>query len=236
MSVNVQSVNHIRFNSSEYEKHREEVEQSVKEVLARNAIKFVVGISGGAEEKYFERTEALIDEFVGTLQGGNYAILTGGTEGGVPQIGIEAAKRHHVPSIGVFPKQGLKYALLDDLDLAIETTLPDIGEGVFGTETPTFVNMLDGATVIGGSYGTLIEVSTILKANVKRIEKLKKQTEDAQDPIYLAPILGTGGVADQTHEIAQALGCDVTLSMPERPVVRASSAAQYLRQKLEADE
>lgn len=159
--------------------------------------------------------------------------MTGGTEGGVPQLGVETARRLNVPTIGVFPKQGRKYALLDALDIAIETSPPDIGDGIFGTETPTFVNMLDGATIIGGSYGTLTEVSTILKTNAKRARDRSRNVGDALPPLYFAPIAGTGGAADLAYSIVNDTNVDIGPSIPSKPTFDGCGAAKFIMSNLE---
>ncbi len=234
MSVNVQSINHMRFNSDDYEKYRAELVQKVRETLAHNAIRFVLGITGDGGDDHLREAEAAVDGFVEGVRGQGYAILTGGTEGGIPQLGVEVAQKYGVPTIGVFPRQGNKYALFDDLDLAVETTQPDIGDGSFGTETPSFVNLLDGAAVIGGSYGTLVEASTILKVNTKRISD-KEKGKDTPEPIFLAPIIGTGGAADHIYEVARvfARGAEQCLPEVDEPVMTGADAARFLRRKLE---
>lgn len=225
--------NLIRFDSGDLEKYRQDLRLRVRDVMAQHAIRYVVGISGDADSSRQAQTEEILEEFVSQLQGRDYAILTGGTEGGVPQLGIEVARRLDVATIGVFPKQGRKYALLNSLDLAIETSSPDIGEGAFGTETPSFVNMLDGATTIGGSYGTLTEAATILKTNAKRARDRSRNVEGALPPLYFAPIAGTGGAADLAYSIARDTSVDIGSSMPSEPTTNGASAAQFIAHKLE---
>lgn len=225
--------NLIQFNSSDLEKYRQELRLQVQEMMTRYAIRYAVGISGDANLAHQTQTESILEEFVSQFQGKNYAILTGGTEGGIPQLGIETARRLGVPTIGVFPKQGRKYALLGSLDIAIETSPPDIGDGIFATETPTFVNMLDGATIIGGSYGTLAEVSTILKTNAKRTRDHSRNIEGTLRPLYFAPITGTGGVADLVYAIARDLSGSIESSMPKEPAPDGLSAARFIIDRLE---
>lgn len=232
MSVDVEPVNHIKFVNSEHDKYRTELELRVKDFLAENAVKHVLGITGDGDDKLLRVAEKVVEEFVEEIKGKDYAILTGGTEGGIPELGTKIAKRLDVPRIGVFPKQGEKYALFKDLDIAIEATMPDVGDGLFGAETPTFVNLLDGATVLGGSYGTLVEVTTILKTNVKRIKDKTNEVEGAREPIYFAPVYGTGGAADMAYNIAGSFGRDVEKAMPENYVVNGMQAAQFLQAKL----
>jgi predicted Rossmann-fold nucleotide-binding protein len=238
MSVDVQSINHMRFNSDEYEKYRDELEQEVRQTLAQNSIKFVLGIVGDGGDDQLGEVESAVNEFVKEIKGQGYAILTGGTEGGIPQLGVEITKKHDIPRIGVFPKQGRKYALLKDLDLAIEATQPDIGDGNFGTETPSFVNLLDGATIIGGSYGTLVEATTILKVNTKRIADKEKGKENTPGSIFLAPIQGTGGAADHIYEIAKVFkrGAEQCLPDVDEPITTGLDAARFLRRKLETQQ
>ncbi len=226
--------NLMKYTSPLLENYRQEVQQRINEALASLAVRYVIGMSGDADQDKKILTQGVIEEFTNHFTGGDYAILTGGTEGGVPQMSVETAKRLGIPTIGVFPRQGMKYALLNQLDLAIETSPPDIGDGTFGTETPTFVNMLDGATVIGGGYGTLTEVSTILKTNVKRARDRSRELPDAQDPIYFAPITSTGGAAASVYGLAYNLGGDIesTLGMPMSPATDSHTAAQFIHDKL----
>ena len=209
----------------------------MNEALASLAVRYVVGMSGDADPDKQILTQDIIEEFATHFIGGNYAILTGGTEGGVPQMGVETAKRLGIPTIGVFPKQGTKYTLLSQLDLAIETSPPDIGDGTFGTETPAFVNMLDGATVIGGGYGTLTEISTILKTNTKRARDRSRGLPDTQDPIYFAPITSTGGAAASVYNLTHNLGGDMetSLGMPISPATDGHDAAKFIYDRLNAD-
>ncbi|MGE5299043.1 MAG: hypothetical protein ACM3KF_03315 [Acidobacteriota bacterium] len=224
---------YMRFQGGDYGKYRDELQDKVHDVLTRNAIKYIIGISGDADVTQQLRTEGLVEAFIETIKQHPCAVLTGGTKGGVPQIGVEIAKRHGIPRIGVFPQQGHKYALWNELDIAIETTPPDMGEGTFGTETPTFVNLLDAATIIGGSYGTLTEVTTILKTNVKRLADAKRYPESVvRPPIYIAPISGTGGAADHAHEIARVFGRGADTTLPQQPIASGAEAAAFILEKL----
>lgn len=222
----------VWFGSGDLEKYRQELQLRVQDAMTQYAIRYVVGISGDADSSCQIEAEGILENFISQFQGKNYAILTGGTEGGIPQLGVETARRLGVPTIGVFPKQGRKYALLNLLDLAIETSSPDIGEGVFGTETPSFVNMLNGATIIGGNYGTLAEAVTIFKTNAKRARDRSRSVDGAMPPIYFAPIAGTGGAADLAYAIARGIGIDIGSSMPQAPTADGVSAAQFITHRL----
>lgn len=204
--------------------YRNRVSNALSSFLTENNLQFVIGLSGGSEHLTQREAIGLISDFVDTIQDSRCAILTGGTQGGIPEWGVKIARASSVPTIGVFPSKGRKYALYPELDLAIETHDPTIGEGTFGTETPSFVQLLDGATVIGGSFGTLTEVATILKVNNGRVKK-------GQNPIYLCPISGTGGVADVLStlpDIGAVRGC-----LPEQEIRTGKNAALFLRSKLQ---
>lgn len=61
------------------------------------------------------------------LQDYRIAILTGGTEGGVPEDALRIAKDYGILTIGVYPSRGAKRALGENLiDCAIEV------QSVFG--------------------------------------------------------------------------------------------------------
>ena len=113
------------------------------------------------------------------------------------------------------------------LDLAIEISPPDIGEGIFGTETPSFVNMLDGAMIIGGEYGTLTEAATILKVNTKRVRD-RSRGQSVKHPIYLAPIAGSGGAADIIYSTIRVMDCDTGDCIPNNPIYSGSEAADFI--------
>lgn len=225
----MESVNRYSNNPDipELDRYRDEVRGAINQFMSDNDIQFVIGLSGGASESTPEKqrqTTEFITDFITSIGDLPCSILTGGTSGGVPELGIRIARASSIPTIGVFPEQGRKYALHSELDLAIETIPPLVGDGLFGTETPTFVNMLDGAAVIGGGTGTLIEIATILKTNSKLI-RLER------DPIYLCPINGSGGAADMTYALPD-IDAAVLSSLPGSPIVNGAQAAEFLKTKL----
>lgn len=123
--------NSFKFNSNAAELRRIETMAAIRNCMARCAIEYVIGISGSADGKNSLRAPDIVESFMSKLQYNNCAILTGGTEGGLPQLGIEVAKKYDIPTIGVFPKQGAKYALKNLLDLAIENFAPRYRRGYF---------------------------------------------------------------------------------------------------------
>ncbi|MBI2594138.1 hypothetical protein HYW39_00390, partial [Candidatus Curtissbacteria bacterium] len=127
--------------------HRERVGYAVKDLLVRNNLKAILALSGGSEDGSEEMIVGILKDLILNVRGLPVAILTGGTRGGIPDIGIRVARESSIPTIGVFPPRARKIALLDDLDLAIETLPPSIGNASFGTETPSFVNLANGIAV-----------------------------------------------------------------------------------------
>jgi predicted Rossmann-fold nucleotide-binding protein len=199
------------------------LEDSVNRLLLENNLRAILAISGGAEEESLDSTCQIISDLIINTKDIPVAILTGGTKGGVPEIGIQIARKSSVPTIGVYPPQGRQHALLNDLDIAIETLPPLFGRAGFGTETPTFINLANGIAVIGGGFGTLTEVSAACKINVDRNKK-------QESPIYICPISGTGGVAD----IIQSLpGMErIKNSFPTTSINNGKDAAKFFRANL----
>lgn len=202
---------------------REQTAQAVKNFYTHFGIKVMIGICGGSDEQDLGKTSGIISELLLGLKDHKIAILTGGTKGGIPELAVTIAKEFCVPTVGVFPQDGRKYALLDKLDLAIESLPPSIGKAGFGTETPTFVQLLHGLIVIGGEFGTLVEAATVLKNNKDRLRK-------NLPVIYVCPMKGTGGVADIIRNlpaIDKVIAC-----LPEEDIYNGADAARFLRKKL----
>lgn len=202
------------------EQYRQEVEVLVKDFMARFGVNLIVSISGSAEKHSESIAKMHVYQLVEGLKHEACAILTGGTKDGVPELGVKAAKEYHLPTIGVFPAAGRKYALLEDLDLAIQSLPPSLGPAGFGTETPSFANLPDFAVVIGGGQGTLIEIATMLKLNTKRIR-------DAL-PIVICPIHNSGGVADLVPSLVK-LTPEIDACLPKQQFNTGAEIAQYIR-------
>lgn len=207
--------------------HREMVGGMVKDFKARFNIEAVIGISGGSNVKD-ELASAVISDLLLGLNDKKIAILSGGTDSGVAKVATTIARRFNLPTVGVFPREGKKYVLLDMLDLAIESLPPSYGIAGWGTETPTYVELLNGMMVIEGEYGTLVEVGTALIINKRRIKK--------NEPIiYLCPIAGTGKTADliETLPAVEVKGYFLpSYCLPEKKVDNGIDAARFFRRKL----
>ncbi len=197
----------------------------------------VIGFSGGADDHLkglgndddlqrqysdlqHKLQSQLISSALNALQGYRIGVLTGGTRSGVPSIATKLAKENGFPTIAVIPAAGAKYALGNEyIDLQI-TVEPLLGNGFWGDEGPAWTTIVDGIFVIGGAAGTLTECAHIMKIN----ESLVK---NGQTPKYVIPMHGTGGVADQLHQLwAKPHIRDV--SMPRHRVLSGYDAAQLM--------
>lgn len=216
----IEQVN-VRPESASIADLRKAAENTMDNFYALNGIRCLIAISGGADNQG-EAVTAIISELFKDLKDTRIGILSGGTEGGVPEIATKLAREFSFPTVGVFPRDGRKYAL-PELDFAIEALPPLYGKAGFGTETPTFIAIANGMAVIGGEFGTLAEVASVLKSNKSRLKK-------GEEPVYLCPIRGLGGVAELFETfpgIAQMFS-----ALPAAPVYSGRAAASFFRDKL----
>lgn len=205
----------------------------------------ILGISGGSENTlhmipkndplqieyahYIETIQPrVLYDLLEPLRGYQIAILTGGTEGGVPEMATTIAKKLGFKTIGVFPERGEKYALNNGLlDLAIAVH-PLIPPSQWGDEGVVWTNLVNGVFVIGGGAGTLTEAAHIQKLNAALIK-------DGKTPKFIIPLHGTNGIADLLPHI----WADPTvrdLSMPSGRIYTGAEAARMFIDKLSLDE
>jgi len=221
--------------------------------LRENGIKRVIAFSGGAssvpiefgDEVHAAMTKAsslfenaVIGEALTRLKpySQHVAVLTGGTQYGVPATASTLARAAGFSTIGIFPAAGSDKALGPDvLDLAVcvdirsdfDCSSPEDRakfRSDWGDESPHFSKLLDGVIVFGGRAGTLIEVAHLLKLNERR----KKHN---QTPKFIVPILSSGGMADATPYLPA--NPDVrSWCMPSHVVRSGHEAAKILEDKL----
>jgi predicted Rossmann-fold nucleotide-binding protein len=185
---------------------KENYKSKVDEFKHHHGIHKIIGFSGGSDDKllsvedddklqehYKQLKDGLhrriITDALNKLRGYEVAILTGGTEGGIPELAATIAKELGFKTIGVYPKKGEKYSLGSDLlDLSICVD-SQIGESMWGDEGAVWTGLIDGTVVIGGGAGTLTECAHLQKINESYISK-------GIIPKFIVPIHGTGGVSD----------------------------------------
>lgn len=216
---------------------RAETVVKVGDFLAQNGLRYVIALIGDSATSgpTADRNTAILTDFFDHLDHRQrYAIQTGGTQGGIPEIGINLARTYGLATVGVYPAAARKYALKQPADLVIETPNLLYGRTSFGSETPTFVNVLDGAVILGGSYGTRAEISTILRVNKSRQDTLRHHPEDTTlpRPIYLCPVAGTGRSADEL--VAMPLYEDIgdCLPTPRNLITSGLAAAAFINDRL----
>lgn len=218
---------------------------AIEEFRREHGIQRIIGVSGGSDDKiagipdddplqtrYSDYRDSLhtriLQDALKPLRNYRVAILTGGTNWGVPKAALKIARQYGFRTIGVMPKVGERHTLTEDeLDLQIVVE-PLIGEGAWGDEGAVWTSLIDGLIVIGGAAGTLTELAHIMKLN----EALCKN--DAR-PKFMVPIYGTGGVAEQLHQLWAKPNIR-DRSMPRERVHSGEHAARVLIEKLDLEE
>lgn len=227
--------------------------KSIPIFLKDQGIKKVIAFSGGAisappgfgedvkkamekAAKLFE--ESVIREALERLRpySEKLAILTGGTQYGVPATASTIAKELGFTTIGIFPETGRDKALGPDIldlrvcvDIRNEFACSSPEESVkfrsdWGDESAIFCKTLDSAVVFGGRAGTLVEVAHLLKMNERRKKYM-------HSPKFIIPIMASGGMGD----IAPVLPADPDVRawcLPSEVVRSGHKAAEILEEKL----
>lgn len=168
---------------------------------------------------------SVVEAVLKPLRGFRIAVQTGGTKWGVPKVATTVAKELGFTTIGIYPHAAIcgkdRTLSADLLDLSI-CVHSSIGDSRWGNESPLFAHCLDGAIIIGGGAGTMVEVAHLLKINEARDMTLKKM---------IIPIIGTGGTADQVPSFP---GKPQVMStcLPSRPITGGAEASRFLRREV----
>jgi predicted Rossmann-fold nucleotide-binding protein len=194
-----------------------ETTEDIKENLG---VTRIIAFSGGTDADD-GKVQSMISESVMRLAQYKVAILSGGTDWGVPRYAMQAAQRYKLPTIGVIPERGEKHTV-GGIDKLI--VVPSrIGQSEWGDESEYFVKLADGIEMIAGGNGTAIEFFRTMKINEGRLRK-------GGQPIYVAPIKGVGGFSEGIY--GMNLAGYVKDSMPETQPTGAAEAVDFLVQKL----
>jgi ribosomal protein S18 acetylase RimI-like enzyme len=216
-------------------------ELNINKFKRRHNIKAIIGISGGAnpvipglhpeDQLQLDLQDVnkriytgLISDFLNLLKGYNVAILTGGTQGGIPELATKIAKSFGFKTIGVYPEAGGKYALgeeLLDLRICVE---PLYGASQWGDEAAVWTGMIDGVMVLGGAFGTLIECAHLLKINEARVKK-------SLVPKFIVPIAGLDGTSSSVNHLIRNPELQMKI-MPHNNIGSGREAAKFLLDKL----
>lgn len=173
----------------------------------------VVAVVGSSKEGGLSSLRELLSLAFGSLkqEKGKFAVLTGGTKGGVPQLALQVAKDLELPTMGIYPEKGERYVLHHLLDFSLAVPSPVYGNVVWGSETSVLVSFPDIVILAGGEWGTNLEVATIMKDNVNRIKRGVK-------PITLIVIKDTGGLADGLEQLEKYI------TVPEGVIKKVDNA------------
>lgn len=199
---------------------------ALKNFLEKEGVTHAVGIIGSSRNEQSLPYKDLLTHACLLTQAriGNFAIVSGGTGGGAPEMAFMVGQELGLPTIGVFPETGAQYALEKETqNFSIPTPSHSISETSWGTETPVLISIPDIFIVVGGEWGTLTEVSMIMKKNSSRAkEKLK--------PLPIIVINGSGKLADNIDQLT------AYLPTPSGSVIRVSNSkdlAHHLIQGLQ---
>jgi predicted Rossmann-fold nucleotide-binding protein len=159
-----------------------------------------IGIIGGSGDGKLESYKEILTEAFEQikLQFGKFAIVSGGTGGGVPELALDTARKVGLPTIGSYPLEKEKFAVLEKIDFAIPVPPQQLSTITWGVETPTLVSIPDVFILIGGEWGTLAEVSMIMKRN-------RSQYKNNSRLIPIVSMLESGLLADNLKDLIQII-------------------------------
>lgn len=171
------------------------------EYKERENFDLVVGVIGGTNPHNETQMEKILtDGFVeAKLSIGKFAVLSGGTEGGVPELAIKVANKLDLPSVGVYPEAAEKYALKTGLGHQIAVPSPELSEVKWGVESPVLTSLGDVYVMFGGEWGSLVEVGMIMKRNKSLVSK-------GNTPIPLIVVNDSGPVVRHVIEMTSEFG------------------------------
>jgi len=193
--------------------------------LERQGIKKIIAFSGGADDNLESKVLGVVEQSMDVLSKYPVAILTGGTKWGLPKYASRIAKNKSIPTIGVYPNRGKKYALAEELDFTVEVD-PRYGSSEWGDESEIFAKLVNGIEVIGGGFGTLIEFAHVMKSNEAKIKS-------GVSPVYIAPVrfAEMSSVADVAYNFCRKP--ELSICLPEKEIVSDGiEAANFLVDKL----
>ena len=216
-------------------------QKAYQEFRERHGVHFILAVSGGAQtgipglpyshqvvqdyvKNLNDRIRKVIRDCLCQFRSYGIAVMTSGTQNGVPRIATEEAKELGLRTIFVYPWRARKYRMKEynaDLDLVIGST---IGDSEWGDDSPVFAKLLDAMLVIGGATGTLLEATHVFKINESAINH---KGESGVRVKYVVPIRGFGGTSEMLHFLCfrdeVGLAC-----MPHESVYTGQRAGELL--------
>ncbi len=186
----------------------------VDEFLNRPEVDNAIWFIGGADCSETDVGE-IVDGAMQQFEEENIGVVTGGTEGGLPEIAARRAKEYGLPTLGIYPERGEKY-LLEEVNDHGAMVSPAYGESTWGDESEIGAKIVDGVMVFGGSEGTMAEYSLSQK----------------DDSAYAVAIEGTGGLADDLQDMSIYSESDYT---PDSDIQNGREAAKFILNNLNRD-
>jgi SLOG cluster4 family len=169
----------------------------------------------------------IIEDIMMRLRDYNVWILTGGTSWDVPKLATICAKKYGLPTIWVLPERWEKYSLGKDLDTEMVVN-SQYGKSQFGDESPILTKLADGAFVIGGWSGTLVEIAHMMKINeahLKYDKPLKK----------IIPVSSVHWVSSMAHLLPWQMEAKQK-TFPQREIHDGIEAFEALRSMMQLDD
>lgn len=186
----------------------------VDEFLDRPEVENAIWFIGGADCSEAD-VGKIVDKAMQQFEEENIGVVTGGTEGGLPEIAARRAKEYGIPTLGIYPERGEKY-FLEEVNDHSAMVSPTYGESTWGDESEIGAKIVDGVIVFGGSEGTMAEYSLSQK----------------EDSAYAVAIEGTGGLADDLQDMSIYSESDYT---PDSEIQNGREAAKFILNNLNSD-
>lgn len=198
-----------------------DLEERVRSFCKEVGIRSFIAISGGASS---EDGAEFIDTFMGALKNSPVGVVTSGTKNGIPLLTVQAAKRHAVPIVRVYPSRASDHDhLAPDAGVALDLSIsPRLAESAWGDESEVFVKLASGLVFLGGGAGTLIEFAHWAKNN-------KTRSDQGRGLIPAVIVGGTRGFDDWTAlQETLHIPINVLHAADIYDITRGSAAAEWL--------
>jgi predicted Rossmann-fold nucleotide-binding protein len=189
----------------------------------KHHIRAIVSFSGGSDEKE-SIISPIVEECIELLSPYKVAIASGGTMFSVQKKAIDCALAAELPTIGVMPERGIKYQNPEvGLILPVPPSYPP---SHWGDDSEVFAKISNAVVVLGGGFGTLVEIAHILKVNEDRF----RHPEEGK-PIVFCPIANLGGASDIVEYLI--FKDALRQCLPEEKISTGKDAAQFIIDRLE---
>src|SRR3989344_1228771 len=142
--------------------------QEIPPFLRRNNLKATIAFVGGAPGQSTadqeEKIRNIIHGAIAYFATYPVALISNGTEWGVPKYTCQFGLKYSLPIIRIFPVKAKKYLLPETfaLDISVGSRFK---QSEWGDDTEVLIKAASGIIIIGGGRGTLIECLHWIKIN-----------------------------------------------------------------------